>query len=270
MLAVVFSILPFKAGLDYFFGDFFPSGLLAQVPGGRVERKVEEKSKPVSLETAASGSMVSNERTVDMNNDSKSFSQPAIDTMVKINTRFAYVAIALAGLTCIVVLLLLIRFGGVRAAVSKVERDIMHIKEALRYLMEVPQHASSEIVQKAMPNLDASVVDKRNDAVLLRMVAEIERLSRRMDALPRPSTSSGKQLYTEEEVSREVQRRLDSMRIETIEPAPGDIYDAVLHEEVDIKPSRSDQDGTIFRVIQNGLVYNSRVALKARVVVHKA
>jgi len=43
----------------------------------------------------------------------------------------------------------------------------------------------------------------------------------------------------------------------------------VLHEEVDVKLCRTEQDGTIFRVIQNGLIYNNRVALKARVVVNR-
>lgn len=232
---------------------------LAQVPG----------KKPVEKTTPGTNTPERIRTTTESVQPPEVQQKPLVDAIIEVNTKYSYIAIALAGLTSVLVLLILIRMGGVRNSIGKIERDVMHIKEALRYLMESAQNFSAPDAKEKMVKGAAGSEGAGYSAALLKVYAELELLSRKIDAFPRPATSGNKQLFSDDEVRREVERRLDEMRIETIVPAPGEMFDAVLHEEVDVKPSRADNDGTIFRVIQNGLVYNSRVALKARVVVNR-
>lgn len=193
----------------------------------------------------------------------------SIDTIVSVNSKFAYVTIALVAVVCVLMLLLLVRMSGIRSSIGKIERDIMHTKEALRYIMELSQKSVLAGEGNKREGTRENRSERLQDATLIRIVAELEALSRKVDAFPRPATSGGKQLFSEEEVSREVQRRLEAMKIEVIAPGPDDVFDAALHEAVDVKPCRVEQDGTVFRVIQNGLAYNNRIVLKARVVVNR-
>lgn len=258
---------------DYNYGFASPADLasyntmLAQVPGGRTERKAgSEAVKKTGPDVHASVSNTAEPQREDSANLSGT---SLIDTIVGVNSKFAYVTIALAAIICVFMLLLLVRMGGIRNSIGKIERDIMHTKEALRYIMELSQQSGLGDTSSKPNNSSEGRSERGQDAALVRISAELEKLSRKVDSFPRPATSAGKQLFSDEEVSREVQRRLETMRIETIEPGPGDVFDAVLHEEVDVKLCRTEQDGTIFRVIQNGLIYNNRVALKARVVVNR-
>ena len=257
LLMVLFEVVCVSRELSAISGE---QVLLAQVPGRKPVEKTSAGATQPDRETKAPETVQSPEISPDR----------ILDTIIDVNTKYSYIAIAIAGLTSVLVLLILVRMGGVRNSIGKIERDVMHIKEALRYLMESAQHRPPPEAKEKGSRPVPAPEPAGYSAALLKVFAELELLSRKFDSFPRPATSGNKQLFSEDEVRREVERRLDEMRIETIVPAPGDMFDAVLHEEVDIKPSRADDDGTIFRVIQNGLVYNSRVALKARVVVNRA
>ncbi|MDR2733806.1 MAG: nucleotide exchange factor GrpE [Spirochaetota bacterium] len=194
-----------------------------------------------------------------------------VNQVIDVNTRFAVVFIAIAAAIMLLVLLLLFRLGGIRNSLVKSARDMSNTKDALRYLMDVDkQGAAKKSAQPEDSGSRRAESGTQTDAAIARVMAEMEKLAKRMDDLPQPQASAKKRLYDEEELTRELDRRLEALHIEIIEPAAGDKYDPLLHDEVDSKPSRVDLDGTIFRVIQNGLAYNNRVALKSRVVVHRA
>jgi hypothetical protein len=209
-----------------------------------------------------------------------------IDRIIEVNTRFAFVSIALAAITTLLVLLLLLRLGGIRDSISRSVRDMGHTKDALRYLMDMDRQTAKQGARAASPPPQEAQGEKAEagtaghgaaDAVLSHMTGEMEKLAKRLDDLSRaagpanaePANKKNKK-DKQEEVQREVERRLAAMNIESVEPAVGEKFDPLFHDEVDSRPSGNDLDGTIFRVIQNGLVYNSRVALKARVVVNRA
>ena len=256
LLMVLFDVVCVGQELSAIFGG---QVFLAQVPG----RKPVEKSSAGATQPDRVSKV---QETV---HPPEAKPERILDAIIDVNTKYSYIAIAVAGLTSVLVLLILVRMGGVRNSIGKIERDVMHIKEALRYLMENAQNLPSPEAKEKASRVAAAPDSAGYSAALLKVFAELELLSRKIDSFPRPATSGNKQLFSEDEVRREVERRLGEMRIETIVPAPGDMFDAVLHEEVDVKSGRADEDGTIFRVIQNGLVYNSRVALKARVVVNR-
>jgi len=221
--------------------------------------------------------------------------------VVDINTRFAVVFIAIAAAIMLLILLLLFRLGSIRNSLARSARDMSNTKEALRYLMDIDKQESAK--KPDVPARKAEPLDMRaegavrNEIAIARVMAEMEKLAKRMDDLPQASAAkrteteddppqavkpakkrqdtgddlpAKKRLYNEEELASELARRMEALHIEIIEPAVGDKYDPLLHDEVDSKPSQEEIDGTIFRVIQNGLAYNNRVALKARVVVHRA
>jgi len=215
-----------------------------------------------------------------------------VNQIIDINTRFAIVFIAIAAAIMLLVLLLLFRLGSIRNALLRSARDMSNTKEALRYLMDMDKQEAAKKPAQDIPARKEQAEDAaRNEAAIARVMAEMEKLAKRMDNLPQAAdepprvpakkqqdvddippkrASAKKRLYDEEDLTRELDRRLEALHIEIIEPAVGDKYDPLLHDEVDSKPSREELDGTIFRVIQNGLAYNNRVALKSRVVVHRA
>jgi len=244
--------------------------------------------------------------------------QGLVKQIIDVNTRFAFVSIALAALTAILVLLLLFRLGSIRNSIQRSARDMSNTKEALRYLMDMDKQgaarkgaeersgrgaepaeaaarlaAQAQLAAQTQPVAQAQLAAQtqpaavRDDAALLRVTGALERLTMRLDDLTRAqaegasraqaegSAAAGGQAgdtraFGEDEMNREVERRLAAMRIETVEPTAGEKFDPLLHDEVDSRPSRDELDGTIFRVIQTGLVYNNRVALKARVVVNRS
>ena len=205
-----------------------------------------------------------------------------IDRIIEINTRFSLVSIALAAVTALLVLLLLFRLSSIRDALSRSARDMANTKEALRYLMDMDKQAAARAAaepaapsgrkERGASQAEMSAAPNATDTALAHITGEMEKFAKRLDELSLPAVKAGAKSSNsnnEEEVRREVERRLADMHIETVEPAVGEKFDPLLHDEVDSRPSRDELDGTIFRVVQTGLVYNNRVALKARVVVNR-
>jgi hypothetical protein len=269
--------------------------LAAQIPGAGLDPDNEESGAyiPGGNRDADDAGLPPGRNTLRENADVRPGTEPGyaagdgypqeqasdlVNNIIEVNTRFAYVSIAHAAVTTLLVLLLLFRLSGIRSAQQRFQRDMSNTKDALRYLMDMDRQGAPKqpVVPVAVPQAGQSESAGERSADIARITAELEKLARRFDDLPRPQPPAAAQppataqSSSGDAIAREVERRLAAMHLETIEPGSGDKFDPLLHDEVDSKPSRGELDGTIFRVIQSGLVYNNRVALKARVVVNRA